>query len=164
MAPLYAVSSPGRYGMKQPKWLVSIEAMQTATLGYWERQGWSNDAIVQVNSQIRTPQSSEAIPLATYHISGTLWTNDNGVAKLDVSTDGGDTWHEARLLRGPTPLTWSEWAYDWQPQAEGDVTIVARATDNDGHQQPLSADRIMSPDGNIEGNSAVHRVHITVRK
>ena len=93
--------------MKQPKWITSIEAITEPSLGYWERQGWSNDAIVQINSQIRTPHSGEIIAPGTYPISGTAWSNDNGIAKLEVSTDGGKTWHEARLVRGPTPLTWS---------------------------------------------------------
>ncbi len=155
---------PARYGMKQPKWITSIEATVQPSLGYWERQGWSNDAIVQVNSQIRTPSSGEVVAAETYRISGTIFTNESGVAKLDVSTDAGKTWNTARLLRGPTPLAWSEWSYDWQPSTAGDATIIARATDNDGNQQPLVTERFMSPDGNIEGVSTAHRISISVRK
>ena len=155
---------PGRYGMKQPKWITSIEATTQPMLGHWERQGWSNDAIVQVNSQIRTPSSGEVVAAGTYRLSGTIFADESGVAKLDVSTDSGGTWHEAQLLRGPTPLAWSEWSYDWQPSTAGDATVIARATDNDGNQQPLLTESFMSPDGNIEGVSTVHRISITVRK
>src|SRR5579875_3212272 len=35
-----------RYGMKQPKWLTTIELADHPYTGYWEQQGWSQEAIV----------------------------------------------------------------------------------------------------------------------
>jgi DMSO/TMAO reductase YedYZ molybdopterin-dependent catalytic subunit len=153
---------PGRYGMKLPKWITAIEAVTQPMLGHWERQGWSNDAFVQINSQIRTPSNGDDLAAGIHTISGTAFSDESGIARLEVSTDGGKTWNTARLLRGPTPLAWSEWSYDWQAATPGDATIIARAIDNDGNQQPLQIERSVSPDGNIEGISAVHRIAVTV--
>ena len=37
---------PDRYGMKQPKWIKSIEFVDAWAEGYWVRRGWSVEAIV----------------------------------------------------------------------------------------------------------------------
>ena len=136
---------PSRYGQKDPKWITAIEAISEPFVGFWESQGWSNDAIIRVNSQIRTPESGDRLSPGVIVISGTALANESGVARLEVSADGGQTWREARLVHGPTPLAWSEWRYEWQAQAGGDVTLMARAADNDGNQQPLKADDSAAP-------------------
>ena len=46
---------PGRYGMKQPRWITRMEVVGSPQRGYWEGQGWSNDAFVKVNSIISRP-------------------------------------------------------------------------------------------------------------
>ena len=43
---------PGKYGMKQPKWLTGIEFLAEHQLGYWERQGWSDTAERQTRGVI----------------------------------------------------------------------------------------------------------------
>ena len=162
-APLRALF-PGRYGMKQPKWIVTIEAIAQPYLGHWERQGWSNDAIVKVNSQVRTPDDGEVITVASYPVSGTVFSSDVGVARLEVSTDGGKTWQEAGLVRGPTPLAWSEWRYDWLTPPSGSAAVIARATDNDGNQQPVGTTRLLLPDAGLDGVWAAQRVAVTIKK
>ena len=47
------------------------------------------------------------------------------VGGVEVSVDGGNTWHPA-AGRG-------NWSYSWTPGATGTVTIVARATDDSGN-------------------------------
>jgi DMSO/TMAO reductase YedYZ molybdopterin-dependent catalytic subunit len=156
---------PGRYGMKQPKWITAIDAITSSHLGYWERQGWSNDAFVRVNSQFYTPEDGDEIAADSYPISGIVFASDVGVAKVEVSTDGGATWNEARLLRGPTHLTWGEWRYDWSPAAAGRATLIVRATDNSGAVQPLAeGGRIMIPDSEMDGVWATDRVFVAVKK
>jgi DMSO/TMAO reductase YedYZ molybdopterin-dependent catalytic subunit len=162
-APLRALL-PGRYGQKQAKWLVAIEAIGEPFLGHWERQGWSNDAIVKVNAQMRTPESSEIVSSAVYPISGTAFANQSGVAGIEVSADGGATWQTARLVRGPSPLAWSEWRFDWITPASGDARLIVRATDGDGARQPLRDDSGMSPDSVLEGTWTAHQRSATVRK
>ena len=155
---------PGRYGMKQPKWITSIEAVTQAHLGHWERQGWSNEAIVRVNSQFRTPESGEVITVGVYPVSGTAFANTSGVVKVEVSTDSGKTWQEAKLVKGPTSLNWSEWRLQWTTPATGQINIVARATDGNGEQQPLSPGSGLRPDSGLDGVSTAARQLVTVKK
>jgi DMSO/TMAO reductase YedYZ molybdopterin-dependent catalytic subunit len=155
---------PGRYGTKQPKWITVIEAVTQPYIGYWERQGWSNDAIVRINSRIVTPSANEVIAAPTYPISGVVFSNDAGVRKLEVSTDGGQTWHDANLVRGPSPLAWSEWRYDWPTPPSGAYVVIARATDNEGNQQPLAGSRQLVPDDSREGLWTAAHVTAAVKK
>jgi len=52
---------PGKYGMKQPKWLTEIELVDTPFIGYWEARGWSNEAWRKVNSGFFYPRPSGGI-------------------------------------------------------------------------------------------------------
>ena len=47
---------PGKYGMKQPKWLTDIEFVDHEFIGYWEGRGWSNSAWRKVNSGFFSPR------------------------------------------------------------------------------------------------------------
>ncbi len=47
------------------------------------------------------------------------------VAAVEVSTDGGDTWHPADGR--------DEWSYKWKPKQIGAVTILARSSDDSGN-------------------------------
>jgi DMSO/TMAO reductase YedYZ molybdopterin-dependent catalytic subunit len=46
---------PGVYGMKMVKWLGEIEVVDVPHAGYWERRGWSKEAVVKTMSRIDTP-------------------------------------------------------------------------------------------------------------
>ena len=163
-APLRALW-PGRYGMKQPKWIVSIEAITGQYLGYWERLGWSNEAYIKPNSQIERPKSGERITSKPYRISGRAFSGRAGVAKVEVSVDGGETWHEATLTRVRIeefqPYVWTLWHWDWEDPTPGRAIIQARVTDGNGVTQRDTGGRFLSntfPDG----TDAIHKVAVTV--
>lgn len=42
---------PSHYGMKQPKWITKIEAIDQEGAGYWVDRGWSEDAIPKTTWQ-----------------------------------------------------------------------------------------------------------------
>ncbi len=163
-APLRALW-PGRYGMKQPKWIVSIEAITGQYLGYWEQKGWSNEAYIRPNSQIERPKSGERITSKPYRISGRAFAGRAGVAKVEVSVDGGETWHEATLTRVRIeefqPYVWTLWHWDWEDPTPGRAFIQARVTDGNGVAQRDTGGRFLSntfPDG----TDAIHKVAVTV--
>jgi hypothetical protein len=59
-------------------------------------------------------------------IGGTATDLGGGVvAGVEVSADGGATWHPAKGT--------SNWTYDWSPGTPGAVTIQSRATDDSGN-------------------------------
>ncbi len=143
---------PGRYGMKQPRWIMRIEVIDTNYRGYWEQQGWSNEATIKINSQVLFPQPRETISTPSYTIRGLAHAGLAGLKKVEVSTDNGSSWNEAMLIRGPEPkqLVWTEWRYDWKVPADGRYVVIARATDNSGVVQEGIGDTLLGgtfPDG-----------------
>jgi hypothetical protein len=65
-------------------------------------------------------------------ITGTATDSGGGVvAGVEVSTDGGNTWHPATTMSAAaTTVTWS---YTWSATGSGPVTIESRATDDSGN-------------------------------
>ena len=59
------------------------------------------------------------------------------VAGVEVSTDGGSTWHPVTTMSpAATSVTWS---YTWSAAGSGPVTLESRATDDDANLGPASS-------------------------
>ena len=153
---------PGRYGMKQPKWITQLEAITGHHTGFWEGQGWSNEAIIQPNSRIDAPPSGAEFKAGEpITLSGIAYSSDVGIARIEVSTDDGATWAEAELIRGPSPLTWTEWRTRWANPTPGRHVLLARVTDNAGKTQTKGGFSLLGgtfPDG----TSAMHQVIVDI--
>lgn len=60
------------------------------------------------------------------------------VTKVAISTDNGMHWSDAHLLGKPMRHTWRLWEYEWMtPAWPGRCVLMARATDEQGHVQPM---------------------------
>lgn len=107
---------PDRYGMKQPKWIQSIEVIDEMERGYWVRRGWSADAIVNATSVIDTVATDEIYTDANdtmrVPVGGIAWAGDRGIARVEVRVDGGE-WQEAELRDPLSERAWVIWRYDW---------------------------------------------------
>jgi DMSO/TMAO reductase YedYZ molybdopterin-dependent catalytic subunit len=135
------VLSTGTYGMKNPKWLMSIEVVNRPYVGYWERRGWSKQAIVKTESRIDVPSSGADVP-DSVTIAGVAFAGDRGISKVEVSTDGGSTWTAAALKSPLSQLTWRLWLYNWKPSLAGQAGILVRAYDGAG---ALQTERLAAP-------------------
>lgn len=131
--PLRAIV-PGIYGMMNAKWITEIEVTDQAYLGYWQERGWSNDARIKTTSIIYYPTSNVQVNTTT-PIAGVAFAGDRGISKVEVSTDGGNTWNEAMLKSPRSPYSWVLWAYEWKQPATGTTNITVRATDGEGQLQ-----------------------------
>jgi len=125
------VLSVGTYGMKNPKWLTSIEVVDRPYAGYWEERGWSNTAVAKTGCRIDVPRQGARVGSPTV-VAGIAFAGDRGISKVEVSTDGGETWSPALLETALSPYTWVRWMYRWTPLIPGVVTIRARAYDGEG--------------------------------
>ncbi|MBI3648378.1 MAG: molybdopterin-dependent oxidoreductase [Actinobacteria bacterium] len=124
---------PGLYGMKQPKWLQEIEVVDSPYVGYWERRGWIKAAIVKTMSRI----DGGGDVGGSFVIAGVAFAGERGIAKVEVSADGGRTWEEAELETALSSFTWRRWRFpvaDFRSGAE----YVVRATDGRGGLQVSS--------------------------
>lgn len=149
---------PGIYGMKNAKWLKKIEFVDYNFKGYWEKKGWSDEAVIRTMSRIDMPNSGDVIS-GTYPIEGIAFAGVRGIQRVEVSTDGGKTWHDAILKKPLSNYSWTLWRYEWKPATNGKYKIVVRATDGDGK---IQADR--EEDSYPEGASGPHSITVRVNK
>src|SRR5215831_17069163 len=128
---------PDVYGMKQPKWIVSIEATDRWEPGYWVERGWDAQARMKATSVIDTVAVDMMIVQADEStlvpIGGIAHAGARGVSKVEVQVDGGE-WREAQLRAPLSSLTWVIWRYDW-PFQEGRRTFTVRCYDGSGAPQ-----------------------------
>jgi DMSO/TMAO reductase YedYZ molybdopterin-dependent catalytic subunit len=137
-APLRLLA-PGKYGMKHPKWLVEITLLKDEYFGYWEQQGWSQEARMNTSVRIDVPGLRHDVEPGIASIEGIAFAGDRGISKVEVSTDDRETWQEATLKTPLGPYTWVLWSYDWKTPKVDAITGVklwARATDGTGALQP----------------------------
>ncbi|HVF52506.1 MAG TPA: molybdopterin-dependent oxidoreductase [Actinomycetota bacterium] len=134
------VRIPSIYGMKNVKWLETIEVTKRNYVGYWQKRGWSDVAVVKTQSRIDVVAGADNVLKRgrPAWIAGVAWAGDRGISKVEVSTDRGETWSEARLRAPISRYSWHQWAYEWVPQSSGEVLVVARATDGTGELQEES--------------------------
>ncbi|MGH7776934.1 MAG: molybdopterin-dependent oxidoreductase [Candidatus Dormibacterales bacterium] len=148
---------PGRYGMKNPKWVSRITPSATKYRGYFERQGWNKEALVLTTSRIDYPAAQanllggELVPMR-----GVAYAGDRGISRVEVSLDGGATWRAAMLRPALAAHAWALWIFPWTPQA-GSYHLVVRAYDGLGTLQVPSAAGSFP-----NGAEGYHRVAITV--
>src|SRR5262249_33860314 len=71
---------------------------------------------------------------------GIAWAGEEPVTRVDVSTDGGQSWSPAQLLGQPQPYCWTLWEYLWEAATVGEYTLLARAHAASGQRQPMEHD------------------------
>jgi hypothetical protein len=129
----------GRFGMKQPKWLTRMTLAAADVDGYWEQRGWDKNAVVVTMSRIDWPRPNDEVPVGTpFTVYGIANSGNRGISKVEVSTDDGQTWHDAELepIADPLgPLTWVRWRVSLTAAQAGTIRLAARATDGEGKVQ-----------------------------
>jgi DMSO/TMAO reductase YedYZ molybdopterin-dependent catalytic subunit len=123
--------APGYFGMKQPKWLESIEVVTQPYTGYWEQRGWIKAAVVKTMSRIDTLGAAAA----PYTIAGVAFAGDRGIRSVEVSTDGGTTWMSAQLEAPLSEDTWVRWRFPFSPAGTSPEDVFVRAVDGTGQAQ-----------------------------
>ena len=128
---------PDHYGMKQPKWIQAIEAMDHWEPGYWVKRGWDRAARMKATSVIDTVSVdmmlSEAGKDTRIPVGGIAHAGARGISKVEVQTDDGP-WQEAQLRTPLSGTTWVVWRYDW-PFQKGHHRLTVRCYDGTGAVQ-----------------------------
>jgi DMSO/TMAO reductase YedYZ molybdopterin-dependent catalytic subunit len=108
-----------------------------------------------VNSLITSPAAGFLHANDPLQIRGFAWSGHTPVLSVAVSIDGGERWHTAELDDEVERFAWRRFHLSVEPAGPGPVELMARATDIEGHAQPLDS-APWNPRG--YGNNAVHRV------
>jgi hypothetical protein len=92
-------------------------------------------------------------------LTGRAWSGRAPVTRVEVSTDGGESWGDAVLAPADPahPFAWRAWSYHWTARP-GRSELLTRATDGSGETQPVEQQ------WNRQGmaNNLVQRVPVTV--
>ena len=126
---------PNIYGMKNVKWIRSIEVVNYDFIGYWQQQGWSDAAPVNTNARIDRPGRNVPWSGGAVTVAGIAFAGARGISKVELSTDGAKSWAPATIEPPMGPLTWVRWTYEWTPNGTGPARLVVRATDGSGNTE-----------------------------
>ena len=148
--------APGRYGMKNVKWLTSLVITANPAASYWAERGWDSQAVVRTESRIDTPADHQQIR-PPFMAAGIAWAGERGITGVEISPDDGKRWLATDLERQGDPLTWRRWRIrlDLPP---GLHALRVRATDGTG--------AVQEPEGrppHPSGASGYHRVVVIVQ-
>ncbi len=125
----------GHYGMKDPKWLTRISTASHPFFGYWEQQGWNAAAVPHIFSRFDFPSGSARLRAGrAYLLTGIAFAGNLGVARVEVTVDGGSHWVPARIQPPLSEFAWSVWSLPWRP-GPGLYTLSVRAEDRQGRMQ-----------------------------
>ena len=148
---------PGLYGyVSATKWLTEIELTNWNFDAYWIQRTWSKEGPVKTQSRIDTVNDGDNLSPGKNPIGGIAWAPHRGIEKVEVSTDGGQTWNTARLAKQLAEDTWRQYVYDWNARP-GDYTIQVRATDGNGETQTAS-----KAPPHPSGATGYHTIDVTV--
>ena len=132
---------PDVHGMKQPKWIESIEATDHWEPGYWVVRGWDKVARMKATSVIDTIAVDMTIISADQQklvpIGGIAHAGARGISKVEVRVDDGP-WQEAALRTPLSQTTWVIWRFDW-PFRPGRHNFTVRCYDGSETPQIVEA-------------------------
>ena len=165
---------PGWYGMTHVKWLQAITAVDKPFTG------WQQDVAYHVRASedeqgepvtrifpraLMIPPGFPDFLARTRHVEagpclleGRAWSGWGPISRVEVSTDGGESWSDADVGPAVGEYAWSGWSFRWDA-VPGEHELMCRATDAPGNTQPTAAE------WNYDGvcNNAVQRVRVLVR-
>lgn len=151
---------PGVYSMSHVKWLGHIEGKTVPHMGIHNRWVFTNKERrdgkwvrvqarwIGLKSMITRCQRTDDGWLLT----GWAWGGDQPIERVEVTTDGGTTWHEARVHEpahyfGEEALrpedyehAWAVFEYHWNAPEAGEHLVASRAFDAAGHAQRMQED------------------------
>ena len=148
---------PGHYGMKSVQWLTKIEAVAYDHKGYYQRKGWTEEAVIKTMSRIDFPGHGATVHGPSQKVQGLAFAGSRGIRLVEVSTDGGRDWEPATLEDPFSPYAWRFWSYAWTVPAAGRYSLLVRATDGTGSLQ-TSVEQEPAPDG----ATGLHDITVTV--
>ena len=126
---------PGLYGMEHVKWLSRIEPVDADFRGFWQRRGWADTAIIKTMSRVDVPADGSRVPKNQLMIAGVAFAGKRGIAKIEVSVDGGVSWAPADFTEPLSAFTWVIWEFPWPDAPMGMHDVLVRATDGTGMRQ-----------------------------
>ncbi|TKR58740.1 hypothetical protein L596_030149 [Steinernema carpocapsae] len=180
---------PGNVGARQVKWLTCIRTSTEESPSHWQQKDYrafspavgfgdqlnfqSVPAIQEypVQSAFCSPAPNFKVDRSdeTINVAGYAWSGGGrGIIRVEVSPDGGKTWHSAELEHDPEQDMDHMWAWTlWKasikiPENLKTLDLVCKATDRAYNTQPETASGIWNVRGLL--HNAWHRVPVEVKE
>jgi DMSO/TMAO reductase YedYZ molybdopterin-dependent catalytic subunit len=166
---------PGWYGMTNVKWLTRIELLREPFDGFqnavayrlYDKDGTPGEPVTRmVPRSLTIPPGvpdfltrERRLEPGPCTLRGRAWSGWAPVERVEVSTDGGESWADAEIESPLSEAAWRGWSFGWHAD-EGEHVLCSRATDGAGNTQPLEAP------WNLKGyaNNEVERVKVRVER
>ena len=93
--------------------------------------------VMEAKSVITHPSGGQQLSgPGFWEISGFAWSGRGRIARVDVSTDGGQTWGSANLQEPVLPISLTRFRFPWTWDG-GPASLQSRAIDETGYVQPM---------------------------
>ncbi len=137
---------PGWEGNSSVKWIRRIELADRPFMTREETSKYTDplpDGTARQFSFVMDAKSIITFPAypnrladhGYWEITGVAWTGRGKITRVDISTDGGKSWQEAKLERPVLPKCHTRFRLMWNWQGE-DALLMSRAVDETGYVQP----------------------------
>jgi len=147
---------PGWTGTYWVKAVVSIDAVSTPESNFWmktayrlprgrypgyafkSQQAETTEPITTMvtNSLITSVAFGQQVPHGKpLVVKGLAWDGGSGIDRVEVSSDGGDSWQRATLGRDLGRFSFREFEHAVPTRATGAMVVMARATSRSGQTQ-----------------------------
>jgi DMSO/TMAO reductase YedYZ molybdopterin-dependent catalytic subunit len=151
---------PGWTATYWTKHIVSLDAIAKPFDGFWMKSAYriplgkfpQIERFTSQDSEVNTPitdmvvnslitsitRGSKAAAGKPFEVAGIAWDGGYGMATVEVSTDGGNTWRRAQLGKDHGRYSFRPWALTFTPDRAGTLQVMAKATNRNGEAQTFS--------------------------
>jgi sulfane dehydrogenase subunit SoxC len=141
---------PGWEGINNVKWLRRIKLVDQPYMGMMEATKYPSLRLdgkarwfqfeLGPRSVITRPSGGQKLPgSGFYEITGLAWSGTGTIQRVELSTDGGHTWKDARIQGPAYPKAHTRFGTGWDWNGE-ETVLQTRCSDDQGEVQPTIAE------------------------
>jgi sulfane dehydrogenase subunit SoxC len=141
--------NPGWEGNTSVKWLRSLKLTDQPYMARDETSKYSDlmpdgkarifTYEMEAKSVITFPSGGQRLPArGWYELTGLAWSGRGRIERVEVTTDGGQTWVQSVLQEPRLPMALTRFRLAWRFDGR-DARIASRAVDETGYFQPTRA-------------------------
>jgi sulfane dehydrogenase subunit SoxC len=151
---------PGWEGNINIKWLGRIQVVDQPYMTRDEAASYTDlmpdgkarwfTFVMEAKSVVTRPAGGQVLEgPGFYEITGLAWSGRGAIRRVEVSTDEGKSWQDARLNAPVLPKAVTRFSLPWRWDG-GQTTLQSRCTDDTGYRQP-TREELIAVRGTIPG-------------